>query len=198
MKRGLGLIAAGVGAALVLAGCGDKVAGTASPAPGAVAASSSSTGAPSATGASSNAEAWMDQLCGSFLPLSALDQNLPNVQPDDLAGAKAALSAFLTKAQNAFQAAVDGVGKLPSAPTPDAEQGRADLLAGLTPALQVMKDANAKVASGDPQALLDAVQAVEGLGTTMAKVSGPLDKLNASPELEAAYRAAPNCRKLPA
>jgi len=45
----------------------------------------------------------------------------------------------------------------------------------------VLKAANAKIASGDPQALPDAVQAVADLGTTMAKVSGPLDQFNASP-----------------
>lgn len=198
MRRGLGSVAAGVGALLALAGCGDKVAGTASPAPGAVVVASPSTPTPSADGASQAAEAWMDQLCGSFLPLSALDQNPPVVKPGDPAGAKAALTAVLTKAQNAFQAAVDGLGRLPAAPNQAAGQGRVELLAGLTPALKVLKAANAKIASGDPQALPDAVQAVEDLGTTMAKVSGPLDQLNASPELKAAYLAAPNCRKLPA
>jgi len=44
--------------------------------------------------------------------------------------AKAALTAVLTKAQSAFQSAVERLGKLPAAPNPEAGQGRVELLAG--------------------------------------------------------------------
>jgi hypothetical protein len=204
MKRGLGLVAAGVAVALLLAGCGDKVAGTASVAPGAGAAvtsGSSSAPSPSGSGSSSSAEAWADQLCGSFLPLASIGQTPPDMSSaSDPASAKKAISDYLTKAVNAFQTAVDGLNNLPSAPNAAAETAKTALVTALTPALQTMKDANDKLsaAGNDPQSMLDAVKSMEGLGTSMQSISSPLNSLTSSPEMEAAYKAAPNCQKLPA
>ncbi|MCU1684954.1 MAG: hypothetical protein JWQ81_5693 [Amycolatopsis sp.] len=203
MKRGLSLVAAGVGVALLLAGCGDKVAGTASPAPGAAGAPVSSAGAPSSSGSSgstSSAEGWMDQFCGAFVPLVSLSTAVPTMSGTDVASTKKALINYLTKAVGAFQNAVDTLNSLPPAPTPDGDTAKKALVTAFTPALQTMKDANAKLASSsnDPQALLDAVKAMEGLGTSMDSMSAPMNSLTTSPELEAAYKAAPNCKKLPA
>jgi len=67
----------------------------------------------------------MDQLCGSFLPSRAGPEPAGG-QAGDPAGAKAG-SRVLTKAQSAFQSAVDGLANC-CAPNPEAGQGRVELL----------------------------------------------------------------------
>jgi hypothetical protein len=194
MGRILSFIAAGIGLAVVLTGCGASTTNTA-------ASSSSSAPASSSSATPATADSWMDGFCGSLVGLGGLStMQLPQVNAGDVAGAKTAVVDVFTKAESAVGSAVDGLGKLPAAPVPAGDTAKTILLEVFTPILAQVKDAKAKLVAapdGDKQSLLDASNALQAIGTEGGKVDNPLKDVEASPELEEARETAPNCQKLP-
>jgi hypothetical protein len=187
MGRSLGFIAAGIGLAVVLTGCGAGTSNTA--------ASSSATVAPV------SAVSWMDGFCGSLIGLGGLSaMQTPQVAPGDVAAAKTAVVDVYTTAESAVGSAVEGLGKLPAAPVAAGDTAKTTLLAVFTPILQKVKDAKAKLVAapdGDTQSLLDATTALTTIGTEASRIDNPLKDMDASPELAAAGKTAPNCQQLP-
>jgi hypothetical protein len=197
MGRSLGFIAAGIGLAVVLTGCGAGPSNTAAPSSAPAAPASSATAAPAPVSAAT----WMDGFCGSLIGLSGMStMQMPQVAPGDVAAAKTAVVDVFTKAESAVESAVEGLGKLPAAPVAAGDTAKTTLLAVFTPILQKIKDAKAKLVAapdGDTQSLLDASTALTAIGTDASKIENPLKEMDASPELAAAGKTAPNCQKLP-
>jgi hypothetical protein len=191
MRRSLTFIAAGLGMAVVLTGCGDSKT---------TPAASTSTAANPAPAASLSSAAWVDAYCGALGKIAALDAApKPNVSPGDLAGAKKTLSDLFASSQDALSDAVDKLGKLPAAPVAAGDKAKSDLVVVLTPAIGVLKDGGAKLAAAPAttESVQAAVTAFQNAGTALDKVTDPLAGLKASPELAPSVTTAPNCKKLP-
>jgi hypothetical protein len=202
MRRSLSFAAATAGLTVVLTGCSNSNTGTAAPSSAASSSSAvASASQPVASASPASAASWVDGYCGSllgFVDLSNLEQ--PSLAPGDTAGGKQALIDTFSKVESAVGSAVDGLTKLPAAPVAAGEAAKKNLVAVFTPVLQKVKDLEAKLKAapaGDAQSLLDASKGFEAIGTDMNQIDDPMKEITASPELEAARQASPNCQKLP-
>jgi hypothetical protein len=193
MKRSITLVAA-LGLGLTLAACGAKTdSGVAQPASGTAAASTS------AAADSGEAIEWMDKFCGSLSPLMTLANiQMPDIKPGDVAGAHKALSDMFGKFVPPLDGAVQGLQALGPAPVKDGDAARQAFLASLTPVRDEIKTAQEKFdksKSSDAQALLDAGQAFQKIGTEMSSLD-PSKQLQNTPELDALAAKAPSCKPL--
>jgi hypothetical protein len=196
MRRSLSFIAAGLGLAVVLTGCGDSKTTPAAP------SSSPTTPATSAAASEpSGAAGWVDQYCGSLVGIAALQQTpQPSAaNPGDFEGAKKEIDAYYTKFEAAFADSIDKLGKLPAAPVAAGDKAKTDLLAALTPADAGLKSTIAKLdaAPASAASLQTAATDFQNIGSALDKLSDPLAEVKAAPELAPSVTTAPNCKKLP-
>ncbi|MCU1684955.1 MAG: hypothetical protein JWQ81_5694 [Amycolatopsis sp.] len=196
MRRSLSFIAAGLGLAVVLTGCGGSKTTPAAPS-GSPAAPATSAAASEPSGAAG----WVDQYCGSLVGIAALQQTpQPSAaNPGDFEGAKKEIDAYYTKFEAAFADSIDKLGKLPAAPVAAGDKAKTDLLAALTPADAGLKSTIAKLDATPASAasLQTAGTDFQNIGSALDKLSDPLAEVKAAPELAPSVTTAPNCKKLP-
>lgn len=188
----------GLGLGLVLTGCGGG--DTAAPA---ASSGSATSAAPAPTSAaasgSSDAVAWADKFCGSMKPLVALDKvQPPDIKPGDIAGAHKALLDIFNEFVPPLNNAVDGLKSLGDSTIQGADKARDAMLNALTPVRDEAKAAQQKLEkakASDAQAILDAGQAFQKIGSDMTSFN-PEKEMGSTPELNAAALEAPNCKSL--
>lgn len=193
MRRGIGFFAAGLGMAVLLGGCSKAVEGVGSPAK-AVAAS-----APAPPPATTSAVDWIDGFCGSMLAITPLEgYKFPAFDPGDLPAMRTALTGYFATAEGALNEGISSLTRLPAAPVAAGDKLKATTLATFTQAYQLLKagDTQFRAAPLSVQSLTDAQTVISNAGKALAGLTGSLEAIQASPELDQAGDAAPNCQKL--
>jgi hypothetical protein len=194
MRRSL--VAATTGLVLVaaLAGCSSNSTGT--PAPASSAAGSSSA-APSDSG---SVEAWADDYCGAALLLKdPPNPDTSSLSSSDPAAAHKAIDKILTDFETYFRNGIDAFNKLGPSPDPAGDDAKNKVVGLLQPVADSVHQARTKLEAAsttDTQALVDAGQAMQDVGTKMSSVDSSFGDLKGSPALNDAYQNAPNCKKL--
>jgi hypothetical protein len=196
------LAAAGTCLALALTACSGDGAGSdnnaQAPASSAAASSAPSSSAGSTGTADSATVAWVDQFCGALSPLMELTRiERPDIQSNDPAAAKQALSDIVGTFQESVGSTLDGMNKLGPAPVPAGDQAKQAVVDTFTPIHEQVKEAKAQLDAAEPtdrQAMLNVVQSIGNISSGMGE--DPLTSVEESPELSAAGMQAPNCQKL--
>lgn len=202
----LRISAAGVAAALVLAGCGGESGGEATAEStgtnnGSTSSTSESPASSSNGGGSVDQQsvAWMNKFCSQVLKFVNIGQiEQPNVQQGDVAGAHSALSDYIEKVVGRVSSMLDGLNGLPDAPAPQGDKAVQNFIDVFEPVKNDLQSVKSELDAADPtdqQAVLKAVEGVKSFGQSMQNVSNPLKVLEGS-GLNEAGKQAENCQKL--
>ncbi|MET7991492.1 hypothetical protein ABZU76_11335 [Amycolatopsis sp. NPDC005232] len=139
---------------------------------------------------------WADGYCSAVTHLVRTLANLPEIDPSSPEQASRTSSRLLSSVVDGIDQTVDGLDRVGPPPLPGDDQARGDLLKQFASVrsradtarerLDTATDASAtKTALGDARATLDDVAALN-----------VLQGLNATPELSAAGKRAPDCQQL--
>lgn len=185
-------------AALLLAGCTATVAGTPAPTGGTPNAGAASSAPARPSGG--DAVSWVDDVCGSLLPLVEATSTEPPIDPSaDPETLVAGISDYLGQAGAAADTALEGLAAVGPSPV----EGGDEVVAGLTSTLTAFRsnflDAQSRIDAidaSDPSALITELPAAIAPLEQLADLSGPTAELESTPELQAAAAQAPNCKKV--
>lgn len=187
------------------AGCSTTVTGAASPQPGAVAPPTSPSAAAPTTPAQLNGPraetvAWVDDVCGSLLPLAEAAAVQPPIDPTDTDAAVRGLSDYLGTLTDTTDTSLSQLEDAGPSPV----DGGDEVVERLSGALTIFRDkfATAKadvdaVDTSNQAEVLEALPAAIAPLEELATFPNPTEGLQSSPELDAAAAEAPNCRSLP-
>ncbi|OZM73408.1 hypothetical protein CFN78_11280 [Amycolatopsis antarctica] len=202
MRRRLGFVTAtGACLAVVLAGCSDdQPAAQAPPAPAPEQSPSAPASSSAAEAGGDDAEVWVNGFCGAVVNLADLKtMQAPDIQPNDFAGSKAALTDLLGGFEGSVTKTLDGLNALGPAPEPAGDDAKQALLDVFTPVRDQVTDAKTKIDSAteqNPQPMIEAVGGLQSLSGSLTKAQNPIEGIKGSPALNAAGQKAPNCQKL--
>src|SRR4051794_4228901 len=184
------LFAAVTAAAIILSGCSTTVTG--SPAPtGAV------TGGTVA--ATTDPVAWMDNVCGSLLPVQQTLATTPQPTSDDPATTAKSISAFLGRSENAIDQSLAGLDAVGPSPIADGDAAVAELKSALTTIRTSFDRTKTAIDKIDPTNADDGATTLPTVFATLAEVAKIQDStphLQNNPALKAAAAQAPNCQTL--
>jgi hypothetical protein len=190
-----------VAAALSVAGCASAIPGTAAPVGAAGAAGTSdSPGTGGSGGAATSTDdpvAWVDQLCGALIPLTEATKNTPQVSGSDPEKYIDSLSQTFDALGKAAGTSLDDLNKIGPSPTPSGDKVVAQLKTTLTAVQTTATDAKKgldKVNLNDPSSLGQLEDTLTN--SDLAKLPDPTKDIASDPELDAAAKQAPNCKKI--
>lgn len=178
---------------LLGAGCSSVVAGHAAPVPGAA----RSTGAPpsSATGSSTDGVAWADQVCAAFLDIHRVLSDQPKPDLTNQAATLDAYKQYFSRTVPALDGAANQLSAIGPGPLNGGEQLITNMVALVTLMRDAYRDAQTAVDAIDPASPTVMSQELPAaLNLTDVKARAPQIDISATPELNAAAQAAPNCR----
>jgi hypothetical protein len=187
-----------VAAALSVAGCSSVIPGTAAPA-GAGGASGSAGGgaASSAPAGTDDPVAWVDQVCGALVPLVDATKTPPDFNSSDPDKLLEGLSKTFDSLSTGAGSALDGLNKVGPSPTPNGDKVVEQLKTTLTALQKTSSDAKQgidKINLNDPSSLGELEKTLSS--SDLENLPDPTKDLQSDPELEAASKQAPNCKKI--
>ncbi|MEQ3550994.1 hypothetical protein WIS52_10965 [Pseudonocardia nematodicida] len=175
-------------AALLAAGCSTTIAGTPSPDPA----------PPPTEGVGADPVAWGDQVCGALLsyyrPLTAR----PDYEGADLPGIKDRLAGYLGEVRGGIDAGSQQLTDAGASPVSGGDQFKASISDLLNRTGTTIDEARAEVDQADPNdvpGFQDRLTAAEEKLRTIGAAQG-LEELGATPRLDKAVDAAPQCGEL--
>jgi hypothetical protein len=184
------LLVAVAAAAVILSGCSATVTG--SPAP---------TGA--VTGdtvvATTDPVVWMDNVCGSLLPVQQSLATPPQPSGDDPAALAKSISAFLGRSASAIDESLAGLDAVGPSPIADGDAAVAQLKSALTIIRTSFDRTKTAIDQIDPTNADDVATTLPTVFATLAevaKIQGSTPDLQNNPALKAAAAQAPNCQTL--
>ena len=180
-----------VGAAtVILSGCSATVTG--SPAPtGAV------TGGTIA--ATTDPVVWMDNVCGSLLPVQQSLATAPQPYGDDPAATAKSISAFLSRSESAIDESLAGLDAVGPSPIADGDAAVAELRSALTiiqTSFDRTKTAMDKIDPTNADEVATTLPTVLATQLEVAMVQDSTPDLQNNRALKAAGAQAPNCQTL--
>jgi hypothetical protein len=147
--------------------------------------------------ARTNATAWADSVCGTIARFREGALQKPDLDTSSSTTAVVGLLAFTNRFAGVIDTAVSELEAARPAPAPDGDAMITKLtgvLGTMRATVETTKQNLKKANPAKAGALRKAIAPLEKLD----EVVGPLDHLDAGPEIGAAAAAAPNCRKLQA
>ena len=167
------LFAAVAAAAIILSGCSTTVTG--SPAPtGAV------TGGTVA--ATTDPVAWMDNVCGSLLPVQQTLATAPQPTSDDPAATAKSISAFLGRSENAIDQSLAGLDAVGPSPIADGDAAVAELKSALTTIRRSFDRTKTAIDKIDPTNAVDVATTLPTVFATLAELAKIQDSTPRSAE----------------
>jgi hypothetical protein len=182
--------AAVAAAAVVLSGCSATVTG--SPAP-------TGAGGGATVAASSDPQAWMNNVCGSLLPFTQVVAATPKLDQNDPTAAAKSLSDYLGRSETAIDQSLSGLDAVGPAPVAEGNVAIGKIKSALTTVRTSFDKAKKALDGIDPNNVTDVVSTLPTVFASLediSKIEDPTTDLRASPTLKAAYAQAPNCRTL--
>ncbi|MEJ3652192.1 hypothetical protein WEH80_04200 [Actinomycetes bacterium KLBMP 9759] len=171
-------------------------AGCTSSVSGAGAANPAST-APTTAAAPATPVAWVDKVCGAFLPLADAQRTAPKKEPQDTTPIKVRkISGYLGTLDAAFGATITELQSVGPAPVPGGDEAVTKLKETLSSIKTSFSDAKIKIDAADPNNEDSLKEAVKPLAA-LATLPDPTAGLAAAPELDKAAEQAPKCKAIP-
>jgi hypothetical protein len=185
-------------ALLLVAGCSSVVTGQAAPAPAPAAAPTPApTAAPESAAAPVSAEgvAWADELCGAFLDTNRVLTDQPRPDTTDVSGTISSYSQYFSRTIPALDAAIVRFQSIGPGPL----DGGETVVTAMGTLVTLLRDghtaAKAAVDAIDPASPTVMTQEMPAaLALTNVQDAAPDIDIAATPELDAAAQAAPNCQ----
>jgi hypothetical protein len=140
---------------------------------------------------------WIDDVCGSLLPLGPAMQAAPRVDRTNAAATLQGLSGFFSMLVDAFDLAATRLTAAGPSPVAGGDEIVTRLSAALTASRTTLAGARTaidRVDVNDPAALAAELPAALAPLQQLSTLPNPTAGLQASPELDSAAAQAPNCR----
>ncbi|WP_232660854.1 hypothetical protein [Pseudonocardia sp. TRM90224] len=171
------------------AGCTSSVSGAGAATP--------ASAAPTSAAAPATPVAWVDKVCGAFLPLADAQRTAPKKDPQDTTPIKVQkISGYLGTLDTAFGATITELQAVGPAPVGGGDEVVGKLKDALTSIKMSFSDAKTKIDAADPNDEASLKEAVKPLAA-LATLPDPTAGLAASPELDKAAEQAPKCKAIP-
>jgi hypothetical protein len=181
---------------LLGAGCSTAVAGQAAPAPGAAPGGDSAPGDGTAP-VSAAGVAWVDQVCGVFLDANRTLQDQPTPDMANAAGTLDGYKQYFARSVPALDTAVTQFAAIGPGPLEGGDQLIGSMVGLATVLRDAYSNAQASVNAIDPASPTVLTQDLPAaIAMTNVRDVAPEIDIAATPELNAAAAAAPNCQAI--
>jgi hypothetical protein len=183
-------VAAVAAAAVILSGCLATVTGFPAPT-GAVTSGT--------VAATNDRVVWMDNVCGSLLPVQQSLATAPQPTGDDPAATAKLISAFLARSESAIDQSLAGLDTVGPSPIADGDAAVAELKSALTIIRTSFDRTKTAIDKIDPTNADDVATTLPTVFVALAevaKIQGSTPDLQDNPALKAAAAQAPNCQTL--